>query len=57
MTVLNVLICFILFIKYTIPKNQKGNGYVFKDFTLDSVQIKKKKIQQKVKIRMTAHVQ
>jgi len=34
-------ISFILFIKYTIPKNQKGKGYVFKDFTLDSVYIKK----------------
>lgn len=35
------LISFKLFIKYLIPKNQKGKGYVFKDFTLDSVQIKK----------------
>jgi hypothetical protein len=29
---------FILFIKYTIPQNQKGNSYAFKDFILDSVQ-------------------
>jgi len=35
------LICLILFIKYTTPKNQKGKGYVFKDFTLGNVQIKK----------------
>jgi hypothetical protein len=34
------LISFILFITYTIPKNQKGKGYVSKDFILDSVQIK-----------------
>jgi hypothetical protein len=43
------LISFILFIKYTIPKNQKGKGYVFKDFTLDSVQIKKDPAQSEDK--------
>ena len=49
------LISFILFIKYTTTKNQKGKSYVFKDFTLGSGQIKH--IQHKVKIRMTVHVQ
>lgn len=42
-------ISFILFIKYTIPKNQKGKHYVFKDFTLDSVQIKKDPAQSEDK--------
>jgi hypothetical protein len=29
---------FILFIKYTIPQNQKGKSYAFKDFILHTVQ-------------------
>jgi len=49
------LINFILFIKYTIPKNQKGKGYVFKDLTLESVQIKKDPGQSENKNE--AHVQ